>query len=106
MSSVAASFCPPCRTAASLAVAWGALCLLAGGTLARADTPAPATLPAVSGENGTGDTRYGPFNLLDRRSRYGAYWFPEPLRLDETDVDNELRFDWQHDQGRGAVGNV
>lgn len=102
----------------------GAGAMLAAGAVARAsDTPAtgpavqpfslsaepvppvveiaPATSPAP-----WQDTRYGPFNLLDRRSRYGEYWFPEPLRLDETDVDNELRLDWQHDQARGAVGNV
>ncbi len=51
----------------------------------------------------TTDTRYGPFGLLDYRSRYGQYWFPEPFRADETDVDNELRLDWVHLEGRGHV---
>src|SRR5690349_10769058 len=49
--------------------------------------------------------RYGPFNLLDHRSRYGDYWFPEPLRVDEVDVDNEVRLDWQHDEGNGRVAD-
>jgi hypothetical protein len=65
-------------------------------TPARADGPATqaATEPA-------GDTRYGVFGLLDHRSRYGQYWFPEPFRTDELDVDNELRFDWIHEEGKG-----
>ena len=58
----------------------------------------PAT-PAVSGP--TGGTRYGLFGGLDHRSIYGQYWFPEPLRADEGDVDNELRFDYFHAENRG-----
>jgi len=49
------------------------------------------------------DTHYGPFGLLDHRSRYGQFWFPEPFRLDETDVDNEVRVDWVHQEGKGQV---
>ena len=50
-------------------------------------------------------TRYGPFNLLDHRSTYGQFWFPEPLRAPEMDVDNEIRFDWLHTESRGRVGD-
>jgi hypothetical protein len=45
--------------------------------------------------------RYGPFGLLDRRSIYGQYWFVEPLRADEADVDNEVRADYFHAENRG-----
>lgn len=50
--------------------------------------------PAVS-------DRYGPFKLLDHRSIYGQYWFPEPLRADESDVDNEIRTDYFHAENHG-----
>ena len=46
------------------------------------------------------DSRYG-FGLLDRRSIYGAYFFPEPLNADEADVDNEVRADWLHTEKTG-----
>ena len=39
--------------------------------------------------------------LLDPRSRYGEYWFPEPLRAPEMDVDREFRVDWLHTEKRG-----
>jgi hypothetical protein len=51
------------------------------------------------------DTRYGFGNLLDSRSRYGQYWFVEPLRGPEMDVDREVRVDWFHGEGKGFVGN-
>ena len=51
------------------------------------------------------DTHYGPFGLLDHRSRYGQFWFPEPLRVEETDVDNEVRVDWVHQEGNGQVSD-
>jgi hypothetical protein len=51
----------------------------------------------------TADTHYGPLGLLDHRSYYGRYWFPEPLRVEETDVDNEMRLDWVHQEGNGRV---
>src|SRR5947209_20325645 len=40
--------------------------------------------------------------LLDHRSTYGTYWFPEPLRGPEMDVDSEFRVDYFHgeDQDR------
>src|SRR3954454_11009194 len=34
--------------------------------------------------------------LLDHRSTYGTYWFPEPLRGPEMDVDSEFRVDYFH----------
>ena len=59
---------------------------------------AMASQPATSD---TTDSRYGPSGLLDHRSIYGQYWFPEPLRADESDVDNEVRADWFHTENRG-----
>jgi hypothetical protein len=44
---------------------------------------------------------YGLFNLLDHRSRYGQFWFPEPLRAPEMDVDREFRVDWFHSEKKG-----
>jgi hypothetical protein len=44
---------------------------------------------------------YGLFGLLDHRSIYGQYWFPEPLNADESDVDNEIRVDWHHMEKTG-----
>lgn len=46
-------------------------------------------------------TRYGPFGMFDQRSTYGKYWFPEPLRADEADVDNEIRLDYFHAERAG-----
>src|SRR3954454_17947427 len=57
--------------------------------------------PAVAREEES--QRYGLFNLLDHRSVYGSYWFPEPLQAPEMDVDDELRIDWLHTENRGAV---
>jgi hypothetical protein len=45
--------------------------------------------------------RFGPFGLLDRRSTYGTFWFPEPLRADEMDLDRELRVDYFHSEKSG-----
>jgi len=57
----------------------------------------PALLAAEDPSAGsTASTRYGFLNLLDHRSSYGKFWFPEPLRADESDVDNELRFNYFH----------
>lgn len=59
---------------------------------------------AIAGQDGSAaDTHYGPFGLLDHRSSYGQFWFPEPFRLDETDVDNEIRLDWVHQAGKGNI---
>ncbi len=59
--------------------------VFAAATVARADgsiTNAP-------------DTRYGLFNLMDHRSSYGRGAFPEPFRVDDSDLERrELRLDW------------
>ena len=47
-------------------------------------------------------SRYGFFNLLDSRSSYGQFWFVEPLRAPEMDVDREIRVDWFHGEGKGT----
>lgn len=57
----------------------------------------PATAPS-RGENG--DHRYM-LGLLDDRSTYGTFWFPEPLSGPEMDVDRELRVDFFHGEGHG-----
>src|ERR1051325_1082387 len=58
---------------------------------------APSLAWAENGHNSD-----SPFcGLLDPRSRYGEYWFPEPLRAPEMDVDRELRVDWLHTEKRG-----
>lgn len=62
--------------------------------LAQADdltaSPAPATGSSAS------NTRYGFLDGLDHRSIYGQGFFPEPLLVGESDVDNEVRLDWLH----------
>ena len=60
---------------------------------------------AVTQDDSAADKHYGWFGLLDNRSQYGKFWFPEPFRIDETDVDNEVRFDWVHQAGHGKVTN-
>ena len=64
---------------------------------ARADGPTSAAA------SDTGSTKYGLFGWLDNRSTYGSGWYPEPFRVDEGDIDNEIRFDYEHDQGHGTV---
>lgn len=59
----------------------------------------PASVPAAS-------TRYGPFGLLDRRSTYGQFWFVEPLRGPEMDVDRELRVDYFHGENHGLQSDT
>jgi hypothetical protein len=46
------------------------------------------------------------FSTLDSRSKYYGDSFPEPFRVEDTTLNNELRFDWEHDENRGAIGNV
>ena len=58
---------------------------------------------AFTQNDSSADTHYGWFSSLDYRSQYGQFWFPEPFRMDETDVDNEVRFDWVHQAGHGKV---
>ncbi|HET6246625.1 MAG TPA: hypothetical protein VFE47_02915 [Tepidisphaeraceae bacterium] len=48
----------------------------------------------------------GPFGLLDPASKYYRDVFPEPFRVEDTAIDNELRFDWEHDEARGARSNI
>ena len=43
--------------------------------------------------------------LLDHRSTYGNFWFPEPLRGPEMDVDSELRVDYFHGEDRDRQAN-
>lgn len=47
-------------------------------------------------------TRYGWLNLLDNRSSYGQFWFVEPLRAPEMDVDREFRVDYIHAEGQSG----
>jgi hypothetical protein len=55
---------------------------LAGGKVFADGQPAP-------------DTRYGLFNGLDHRSRYGQDAFPEPFLVDDSDLETgEFRLDW------------
>ena len=72
--------------------------------VARAQQVQPTTTPGQQDDVAAaqdGSNRYGPFGLLDRRSIYGKYWFPEPLRAEEVDVDNEIRVDYFHAEKRG-----
>lgn len=56
---------------------------------AVADELAVATPPS--------DTRYGLFDWLDHRSAYGQGVFPEPLLVDDSDLETgEARLDWLH----------
>ena len=62
---------------------------------------AAALEPPISSD---GDARYGLFGLLDHRSTYGQFWFVEPLRAPEMDVDRELRVDFFHSEAAGSQG--
>jgi hypothetical protein len=59
-----------------------------------------ANVFAAEPEPAASSTRYMA-GLLDHRSRYGQFWFPEPLRGPEMDVDRELRIDWFHGEKKG-----
>jgi len=51
---------------------------------------------AVADDSASAD-RYGFFNGLDHRSVYGQGYFPEPFRVDDSDLEpNEARLDWTH----------
>lgn len=75
-----------------------------------------AVMPALSGEPVRGgadsalpqqDTRYGLFNLLDHRSAYGEGVFPEPLLIDDTNLEtDEARFDWVHTRASGEYSDA
>ena len=80
----------PTQTWTPFALLCGTLCALVSSvTAVRAGTP-----DLVPGATET-DTRYGLFNGLDHRSEYGMGVFPEPFRVDDTDLeDGEVRLDW------------
>ena len=71
-----------------------ALLLIASARIAMAAAP--------EDQAASDSQRYGPFGLLDRRSTYGTYWFPEPLRADEMDVDREFRIDYFHGENQNS----
>jgi len=48
------------------------------------------------------DDHYGPFGLLDHRSKYNTGWFPEPLLTDEMDGDQEVRLNYRHFEQPGT----
>jgi hypothetical protein len=62
--------------------------------------------PASSATAPSGGDRYGMFGLLDKRSRYNTDWFPEPFRVEDTTINNEVRFDWSHSEGKGLTSNL
>jgi hypothetical protein len=83
--------------------------LLARCGVAKAATPLfPLTLDAAEAVRATpalvagSNSREGYLGLLDSRSIYGKDWFPEPLRADEADVDNEVAFKHFHSEQRHA----
>jgi hypothetical protein len=47
-------------------------------------------------------TRYGLFGWLDHRSSYGQGVLPEPMIVDETDLETEIRMDWFHAKAGAA----
>lgn len=53
----------------------------------------------------TSSTRYGPFGLFDSRSSYGQFWFVEPLRAPEMDVDREFRVDYFHAENHALLSD-
>lgn len=65
-------------------------------------TAAEDTIPSPQ----SGATRYGPFSLFDARSTYGKFWFVEPLRAPEMDVDRELRLDYFHGENHGLQSDT
>ena len=56
-----------------------------------------------SAEDQTSTRHFG--GLLDRRSTYGDFWFPEPLRGPEMDVDSEVRVDYFHSESSNTQSN-
>src|ERR1700730_9044739 len=77
--------------------------VLLGHRISVADDDADAARAPIPA---SGPTRYGLFDLLDHRSIYGKDWFPEPFRVEDTDVGNQFRFDWEHDEGKGFVRDI
>ncbi|MGA3170498.1 MAG: hypothetical protein ABSE62_05740 [Chthoniobacteraceae bacterium] len=72
----------------SFAIFPSLLPLLASFTALAGDPTASTVLTST-------DTRYGPFDLLDRRTDYGQDVFPEPFLVDDSDLEtDEFRLDW------------
>lgn len=71
------------------------------GVLCMGVQSTAAETPRVNGGEESPNPRYGLFGLLDHRSIYGQYWFVEPLRGPEMDVDRELRVDYFHGENHG-----
>src|SRR3954471_5592255 len=76
--------------------------LALGLTLVLIASARVATAAAPEDSTASDSQRYGAFGLLDRRSTYGTYWFPEPLRADEMDVDREFRIDYFHGENQNS----
>src|SRR5256885_16898481 len=64
-----------------------------------------AMAPPPEDSSPLGWQRDGLFFQLDRRSTYGTYWFPEPLRAGEMDVDREFRIDYFHGENQASQEN-
>ena len=69
------------------------LSLAATITLRAGDVSKTVTAPE--------STRYF-FGLLDHRSSYGQGILPEPMIIDETDAESEIRLDWFHAKAGSA----
>lgn len=81
-----------------LAVAFTFIVLGTGTSIAAAEDTIPSSP--------SGTSRYGPFALFDSRSTYGQFWFVEPLRAPEMDVDRELRLDYFHGENHGVQSDT
>src|SRR4051812_319783 len=80
---------------AAFAAGSAIVCLTADRATAAESVETPPAAGIAPASN-----RYGLFNLLDDRSRYGQFWFVEPLRGPEMDVDREFRVDWFHGEAQ------
>ncbi len=73
-------------------------------TVARADADDARIAAPTTADSGASQ-KFGPFGLLDKRSKYYGDWFPEPLRVEDTTLNNEFRFDYEHDEAKGTTNN-
>ena len=80
------------------------LCL-ATGLLFLTQAASFASAPTASSDSTQSDSRYGLWDMLDHRSSYGTFFFPEPILVGEMDVDNELRVDWFHTKAGDTHGD-
>src|SRR5580704_5721458 len=60
--------------------------LLLPTVVALADNDDDDRKPPASTGGQPGDFRFGPFGLLDTRSKYNGDWYPEPFRVEDTTV--------------------